>query len=200
MRKFSSLFLITVSVLFLSSCATICGGSRYYAKVQVPNHPDARIEYKGEYMGSGEVSFAVPRREADVFSVTIKEEGNPDYYKRYYMREFRGWAFFGTVIGWTGVTPTGIPLPWGMVVDGACGSWWKPDIREPGVIKNDYKHFTYKIDYPYDSEKTTAIKKEDDISVSDVPMELRKLKGLLEDGVITQEEYDAAKNKLLEQY
>ncbi|MDD4431898.1 MAG: hypothetical protein PHF61_10915 [Bacteroidales bacterium] len=62
--------IIVLSVSF-SSCATLIGGSQYYAKVQVPNHPNATIEYKGMYQGTGEATFKASRRNANKFSVTI---------------------------------------------------------------------------------------------------------------------------------
>lgn len=201
MKKIWFVSLMAVLILSMSGCATIIGGSNYYAKVMVPDHPNAKIEYNGMYMGSGQTMFPVPRRGADKFAVTIKEDGNPDYYKRFYLREFRAWAFLGTLIGWTGVTESGILLPWGLVTDGLCGSWWKPSIMEDGVSKVDYKHFSYVIDYPYEPNKKIAFSNGDDnssVSITKISPELKELKGLLDDGTITQEEFDAAKKKILE--
>ena len=40
----------------LTGCATIVGGSYYYAKVQVPDHPNAKIEYNGVHQGIGKIT------------------------------------------------------------------------------------------------------------------------------------------------
>lgn len=142
---FYFLMLLAFTYLF-SSCATIIGGNKYYAKVQVPDHPNAKIEYKGVYKGTGEANFKAKRKEANNFSVTIKEDGCETQTTDFTQRKFRGWAFAGTVVGWTGLLQ-GIPLPWGVVVDGANGAWWKPDINEKNVTKEDFNHYIYRIDY-----------------------------------------------------
>ncbi len=141
-----ALFLVVLCLF--SSCATIIGGQKYWAKVQVPDYPTAKIEVDGDYQGTGEASLLVERRKANTFSVTIKQEGCETETRNFTQRVFRGWAFVGTVVGWTGIVPgTFIPLPWGIAVDGMTGAWWKPDINEKGVSKVDYKHFVYRIDY-----------------------------------------------------
>ena len=144
---FYILVLLGISGIF-SSCATIVGGSKYVARVQVPDHPNAKIQYQGNFQGTGVASFKVKRKNADKFSVTIKEDGCEDQTKNFTQRQFRGWAFFGTVVGWTGFTKGSyIPLPFGVVVDLATGALWKPDVNEKGVVKVDYKHYLYQIDY-----------------------------------------------------
>ncbi len=188
--------IIVLSVSF-SSCATLIGGSQYYAKVQVPNHPNATIEYKGMYQGTGEATFKASRRNANKFSVTIKEDGCDAQTNNFTQRTFRGWAFVGTLLGWTGITNGGIPLPWGVVLDAVTGAWWKPDINEKGVIKQDYKHYVYQINYcGCDGKTTTAIEqKSNSDSISD---KIRDLKKLLDEGLITQEEFEKGKKLLLE--
>ena len=147
MKKVLQLLVVAIGILSLSSCGTIVGGSKYYAKVRVENSRDAKIYYKGSYKGSGEASFKVKRRDADEFSVTIKEEGKEDYIASYTEKSFRGWAFVGSLM-WTGLTTGGIPLPWGLAVDIPTGALWKPDISEKGVDKEDMKHFVYNIQLP----------------------------------------------------
>ena len=68
------LALLMLTFLF-SGCGTIFGGSKYYARVQVKNHPNATISYKGRDMGTGDVMFSVPRREANNFTITMHKEG-----------------------------------------------------------------------------------------------------------------------------
>lgn len=195
---FNLLGLIVLSAFF-SSCATIIGGSKYYAKVQVPEHSDAKIEYQGNYKGTGEASFKAKRRDADNFSVTVKKEGCEKETKTFTQKSFRGWAFTGTLLGWTGFIPgTYIPLPWGIAVDAATGAWWKPDINEIGVTKQDYNHYIYQIDYKgCDTKTETNInKKSNSKSKAD---KLRELKKLLDEDVITKEEFEKEKKKILDE-
>lgn len=194
--NFIGLILLTVMT---SSCATIVGGTNYYAKVQVPNHPDAKIEYKGKVLGLGEASFKAERKKANEFSVTISKEGCERETINFHERKFRGWAFVGTLVGFTGIV-SGVPLPWGVAVDGMTGAWWKPDINEKGVMKQDYNHYVYIANYKgcVNSEKSKIDEKVDNTIVSKAE-KLRELKRLLDDGVITEKEFIIEKNKILSQ-
>lgn len=185
----------------MTSCATIIGGSKYWAKVQVPDHPNAKIEYKGNYQGTGEASFTAKRSEANQFSVTIKEDGCETETKNFTQRSFRGWAFVGTVIGWTGLTINGgpwLPIPFGVIVDGATGAWWKPDINEKGVSKQDYKHFNYQIDYTCFKSKTSTTIEQDKGFNSKID-KLKDLKKLFDEGALTNEEFEKEKKKILDE-
>lgn len=200
MRK--SLLLAVASAAFaftFSSCATIIGGAKYNAKIQVPNHPTATITVNGDYAGQGEANILVKRKDADKLTVTVKEENCEPETTRFNSKSFRGWAFAGTVLGWTGLIEPGIPLPWGVVVDGCTGAWWKPDETEPGVRKIDYDHFLYIINYGSKPEKGNAIenKKNDGQNTMSSTDKLRELKQLLDDGVLTQEEFEKEKAKIL---
>jgi len=153
-------YILTCFVItsLFSSCATIAGGSQYWAKVQVNGHPNAKIEYEGIYEGTGDASFKVKRSEADQLTIKITEDGCETETKKFTQRTFRGWAFVGTIITWTGLSINGgpwIPIPFGVIVDGATGAWWKPEINEKGVSKQDYKHFMYQIDYTGCDNKTS---------------------------------------------
>lgn len=152
MKKLFYFFMIMATFSILSSCATIVGGSKYWAKVQVPDHPNAKIEYKEIYQGTGEASFKVKRKEANTFSVTISEEGCETQTKSFTRRTFRGWSLAGTIVTWT-VSINYIPLPFGVIVDGATGAWWKPNINEKGITKQDFNHYIYSIDYTGCKEK-----------------------------------------------
>jgi hypothetical protein len=139
-------FLLFAVFSLLTSCATICGGSKYWATVKVPDHPAAKISYNGIYQGEGNATFKVKRTMANKFSVSVKEEGCSEQTFNYTKRTFRGWAFFGTVVGWTGLIG-GVPLPWGVAVDLATGALYKPNIFEKGIQKQDYKHYNYILEY-----------------------------------------------------
>ncbi|MCE5175750.1 MAG: SHOCT domain-containing protein [Bacteroidales bacterium] len=190
--------LVSLSFIF-SGCATLIGGSNYYAHVIVENRPGATIYYQGENMGRGQAIVSVPRSHADKLSFVIKEDGGQEEEFLFTQRKFRTWAFVGTVICWTGITNTGIPLPWGVALDCATGALWQPDIKENGVTKLNYKNFKYLLTY------TGFIP--DEVSKDEVPAtpvqnvdfaSLEKLKELLDKGILTQEEFDKQKAKILE--
>ena len=198
-------FLSTVITLSFSSCATIIGGAKYNAKVQVPGHPDATIMVDGQNWGKGEASFLVKRKDADKLTITVQEENCEPETTRFWSKSFRGWAFVGSVLGWTGVIPnTYIFLPWGVAVDAITGAWWKPDINEKGVSKIDYDHFLYTINYKAIPLKNSEIYPKETDSDNNTPIarskieKLRELKQLLDDGVLTQEEFEKEKAKILE--
>ena len=199
------IILCFASIAFsFSSCATIIGGAKYNSKVQVPNHPDATISVNGEYKGQGEANFLVKRKDANKLDITVQEENCEPETTHFSKRAFRGWAFVGTLVGWTGITPNYIPLPWGVVVDACTGAWWKPDVTEKGVSKIDYDNFLYTITYKAIPKKESAIKPEEinkgpmDSSTKSKAEILRELKQLFDDGVLTQEEYEKEKAKVLE--
>ncbi len=149
-----SVILISGATL-LSSCGTIIGGSYYNAHVTVRDRNKAQIVYNGAVRGTKDAFFRVRRREANQFAFTLREEGCPDQTFHYQLRTFRGWAFVGSVLGWT-VISGGVPLPWGLATDLITGSLWKPNVTDEIVVKKSYKEFIYPVSY---SECT----KEDDI-------------------------------------
>ncbi|MEM7108059.1 MAG: SHOCT domain-containing protein [Bacteroidota bacterium] len=189
MKVLSNLMYIVSAILF-SSCATIVGGSRYNAKVMVRDHRAAKIEYQGQTIGIGEASVQILRKNADKVVFKISKEGCETQTNSFKKRTFRGWSFVGTLLGWTGII-NGIPVPWGIIVDGATGAWWKPDTSEKGVLKIDHNHYLYNIEYEVCAIKSNQTDKP---TIAEL---LRELKALLDEGIITQEEYDAEKKKIL---
>lgn len=189
----------TLITMSLSSCATIVGGAKYNAKVQVPGHPEAKITVNGLYRGKGEALFKVYRRDADKLSITIQEDNYEQETTYYTGKKFRGWSFIGTIIGWTG-SFGGIPLPWGILVDASTGAWWSPDISEKGIIKQDYDNYVYIMDYnavPLKEQAIIPTKTPSDVIKIEL---LRELKELVDEGILTQEEYEKEKTKILNQH
>jgi hypothetical protein len=131
----------------MTSCATIIGGSKYNAHITVKDHPNATITYKNGLAGRGAATIKVPRKDANKIYLEIKEEGCKTQIDSFTTRSFRGWALAGTIIGWTGLTSTGIPLPWGLGTDLATGALWKPNVSEKGITKVDFKNYNYLINY-----------------------------------------------------
>lgn len=149
------LHLVGTTLLFIclfinSGCAVIAGGSNYYAHVVVDEHPDAAIKYKGLTKGYGNTTIKIPRKEANQLVFTISEPGCPTIQREFTERIFRGWSFVGTLVTWTGLSINGgpwLPIPFGVLVDGPTGAWWKPDENEKGITKTDYKNYNYNIIY-----------------------------------------------------
>jgi len=138
--------LVLVVSAVLSSCATICGGSKYNAQVLVPNRSSAQIVYQGEVMGTGSAFIMMNRKDANKFSFTVREKGCEPQTYNYTSRAFRGWAFVGTLLSWTGYV-AGIYIPWGLGVDLATGALWKPNVAEKGIVKINSKNFKYVVSY-----------------------------------------------------
>lgn len=193
------LFIVICSFIAFSfsSCATIFGGARYNAKVYVPGHPEARITVNGQYKGDGEANFKVKRRDADELSITVQEQNCEKQTTLFTSKTFRGWSFVGSLVGWTGMVGY-IPLPWGIAVDAATGAWWKPDVSEKGVSKIDYDNFLYTIEYKAIPIKGPVITPSETTSDNTKVNRLRELKKLLDEGILTQDEYEKEKAKILD--
>jgi hypothetical protein len=140
-----SLILIVIMPTLFSSCGTIIGGSNYNAHVLVDNKPTAKIYYNNEYKGVGDATFKVKRKDANKLSITVKEDGGQEQVFEYKSRKFRGWAFAGTILTWSGFIGP-VPVPWGIIMDLSTGSLWKPDVNEKGIIKEDYKNYNYHLE------------------------------------------------------
>lgn len=143
---FINLIIFVLSIYF-SSCATIIGGSKFNADVTVSNDRNVKIIHQGREVGTGFARFQVNRKDADKFSFTLRKEGCKDQVYTFKSRTFRGWAFCGSLATWTFIINGVVPVPVGFIVDLATGAFWKPNVREPGVIKEDYKNFKYLITF-----------------------------------------------------
>jgi len=137
--------LIVIITALFTSCGTIIGGSSYNAHVLIDNRPTAKIYCNNEYKGAGDATFKVKRKDANKLIITVKEDGAQDQVFEYKSRKFRGWAFAGTVLGWTGFIGS-VPVPWGVIMDLSTGSLWKPDVSEKGIVKEDYKNYNYHLE------------------------------------------------------
>ena len=135
MKSIKTLLLVSViSSLLLSSCATIVGGSKYWAQVVVANNPRAKIYYQGQEIGTGSADVLIKRAAANHVVFEVKQDGLPDKRFEFYNRTFRGFSFAGTILSW------GL---YGIILDLATGSVWKPDIEEKGISKIDFKDYKY---------------------------------------------------------
>ena len=89
-------------------------------------------------MGIKNASFRMKRSRANEFAFTLREEGCADQIYNYHSKSFRGWALAGSLFTW-GLTGTAVDL--------IAGSLWKPNVREKGILKIDYKNFVYSVSY-----------------------------------------------------
>jgi hypothetical protein len=156
--KNSLVFLVAIfAIAFLtSSCATIAGGSKYWAHVYVPNHPTAEIKHEGRQIGNGSAIIKLPRSEAKSLSFTVNENGYEEVTFSFKSNLLRGWALAGTILTWTG-SIGGVPIPWGVLVDASTGALVKPDHRnEAGVSKIDHKNFRYTLELPQKVDRPIA--------------------------------------------
>ena len=133
------LFCCLLIIISFSNCATIIGGSTYYANVSVKDHPNAVIKYKGVMKGKGTATILVQRKNANKFFVDIEEEGCVAKSDTFSSRSIRPAALVGTLLGWTGIV-NGVPAPWGLGLDLLTGALWKPNVNEKGVSKEDFKN------------------------------------------------------------
>lgn len=141
-NRFNTYFAFLFIPFIFSSCATIVGGARYNARIIVADNPDAKIYYDGQYIGTGTSNIKVRRKDANKFEFTVKQDGCPDKNFNYNSRTFRGWALLGSIITFTGnIGP--IPFPSGVIVDIINGAYWKPNVYERGITKDDYKNYRY---------------------------------------------------------
>lgn len=207
------LVLFGLSVSALLSSGTIAGGSKYYAHVAVYGHPNATILVNNRPQGVGSAVFQVKRKDANKFALTIKEEGCESQNFKYKSRTFRGWALVGSIVTWTIMINGAIPLPVGVAVDLINGAYWKPSLFERGVSKMDYKHYAYNIEYTGCKAKeekqpilnnptpqpTGNSQEELIIRAKQKADQLREMKKLLDEGILTQEEYDKEKRRILDE-
>lgn len=181
-------------LLSFSNCATITGTAKYEASFKVPDHPNASIMVNGNYVGKGDGSISLKRRDANKLVVTVKEDNCKEETTRFTQRSFRVGAFIGN-LGFTAFSPIGF------IVDAATGSIYKPNEKEEGVYEIDKTRFLYTIKYkaiPINSQKTGEDKNgfiQQDMFKSD---QLRELKRLFDEGILTQDEYEKEKAKILE--
>lgn len=146
-RYFNPHVLYMLMLLAFTSCATIIGGNKYRANISVIGAPDAKIMYEGMPVGQGYATVSVKRRNANRFSFSVKQRDCDEKVYYFNSRRFRTAAFIGSILGWTGILPNGLLLPWGAAVDIISGSLWKPDEYERGVSKIDFRTYNYRVEY-----------------------------------------------------
>jgi hypothetical protein len=189
------LFLAFSIIIFATSCATVFGGSTYNAHVSVKDHPNAVIKHNGIMQGTGSAVIVAKRARANKFIMSVQDGNCPMKTDTFIGRSFRTGAFLASLILATGATSTGIPIPWGIGIDFLTGSVWKPNDREVGVTKTDYRNFNYEIDYSSCPATISTIKLP--IIQKSKADRLIELKSLLDKGILTIDEFNSEKKKIL---
>lgn len=140
LTSIKNLVFVYIILSVVTSCGTIVGGSNYYANIIVPKHPNAEIYLNNRLIGNGNAFVSVKRKDADKLTFIIKEQGCNDETKYFTTKSLRGFAIAGSII-------FSLPYLAYVIVDLATGAFYKPDINENGVEKEDYKNFTYVLNY-----------------------------------------------------
>lgn len=194
--KYSPSLFIIISLISLSSCATIFGGSSYLAEITVKDHPKMKISYKGKEIGKGHAFIHIRRKNADKIAFTLSEKGYENSTVYFNRRSFRGAALVGSLL-----TPAYlyiIPIP--VIVDVSTGALWKPNLFERGVSKVNYNHYRYLLEYTgkkIGSEEEKIVIKEVKSEYLTTTEKLRDLKKLLDEGVISESEFKVMKAKVI---
>jgi hypothetical protein len=141
MKNITLLFLVFLAGIFLSGCASIVGGNRYFANIEVPSNPDAEIKYMGMVVGRGRamVELELERENANKFSFLVTEDGCDPVNFNFYTRDFRGWAMVGSYFTF-GVI--------GLIVDAVSGACWRPDLADPRIHRLNTKNYLYQVNLP----------------------------------------------------
>lgn len=214
MRKtlFITILCATFGLLF-TSCATLVGGAKYNARVQVPNHPDAKITVNGQYLGNGQVTASLKRKECDHLNIIVQEGDDEPQTACFSGNKFRTGTLIADIL---------VFFPGGIIIDAITGAWWRPDESDARITRENVKNYLYTIPYTPKTKPITTnpvsapIPQESTTNATIVPTitppsvtpsqplvktkaeALRELKQLLDEGVLTQEEYEKEKAKLLE--
>ena len=201
--KYFKVLLFILLPMWLTSCATVIGGSRYNAEVIVEGHPHAEIRYYGRPIGYGKAYIEIERRDADRVYFTVKENGEEAQDFVFSGRKFRGWAFVHSLLWFTGYYKApGVFLlnPWGVALDGMTGSWWKPDDSEPGIVKVNYDNYRYFLNYRTSNKKPEETpKKEGDTTGTpgEIEMKLKQIEALRDNNRISEETYQKMRDDIL---
>lgn len=140
MRLFHFSLFITVILCKITGCATITGGSSYFATVVVNSKPEAEIVYQGRVVGRGKTILKVQRRDADKLFLTVREEGCEPFPVSFSSKDFRAEALVANLF-----LPFGLA---GVLVDGLTGAFYMPSVNNETIRKIGIRNFLYTINLP----------------------------------------------------
>jgi hypothetical protein len=139
MKLLLLVFSLIVIWIFSTGCATITGGSSYYASIIVNAKPDAEIEYQGRVIGKGKAMVKVRRASADRVSFSIREEGCEPFPVSFNSKDFRTGALIADLFTF-GLL--------GVLIDGITGALYMPDTDDFRIQKMGTRSFLYQINVP----------------------------------------------------
>ena len=139
MKQLLLVFSFFVIWVLTTGCASITGGSSYYASIVVNARPDAEIEYQGNVIGKGKAMVKVRRASADRVSFTIREKDCEPYPVFFNSKSFRTGALIADLFVF------GL---FGLIIDGVSGAFYMPDTDDFRVQKMGISSFLYLIDVP----------------------------------------------------
>ena len=190
--KISSLAFIAVLVILLPSCATVFGGQKYNALVEVEDHPNAKIYYKGKKIGTGNAVVQLPRAQSNRLVFTLMEDGCPDQNISFTTRKVRGGVVVASIISdilW-------FPFIFNNIVDIATGAYFKPNDTDKMIVKNSHDSYSYNLNYS-DCSKANIDKEEYVTEPKSKKDKLLELDQLLEEGLISEEEHKKSREEIL---
>jgi hypothetical protein len=122
--------------MFTSGCGVMFGGSRYNARIEVKDHPEAKISVHGKELGKGKANGSFARNEPLI--VDVSQDGC-ETLTRTFDKSFRTGSFILSLFSW-GIMGAGIDL--------ATGACYKPDYQHDRDIRklND-KYYFFTVDY-----------------------------------------------------
>ena len=204
MEPITRIILYSFLLFSFTSCATFFGGNKFYAEVNILDHPDATIFYEEQFRGTGDATFKVKRKKAQFLTFTVKKDGCLTQKKTYSGIKARADQIYLNAIYNTYMLlvypPAVIPSLLGITVDFISGALWKPDINQKGVYKINYDKYRYEINYTGCNigQDTVKLKVENYLELWDSRIKiLQQLKFLFDAGVIDQEEFELAKKNIL---
>jgi len=119
-----------------SSCATIFGGSTFYASIFVNNKPNTQIFVDGSFVGKGSAFIKYPRDKT--FIIELRQEGCKPV-KQIFDKTHRVGILMMNIFSF-GVI--------GYLCDLSTGAAFKPDHKNNRAIyRRSYKHYIYTLDY-----------------------------------------------------
>lgn len=186
----------------MQGCATLTGGSKYTAIIEVPGQPNASIYRENEFIGKQNAIIKVKRNDANKLHFNVRMEGFRDSTYRFCQKKVRTVPITATIIltvfgGYIGIAS-------GIAIEGATGGAYKPDANEYGISKLNFDSYKYTLQYyqrpikkdlpkPMEEKIVVVTKSEEEIQQD----KLTDLNRMLEEKVIDSLEYGEMKYVIL---
>lgn len=182
MVKLKDFIVILIASSFLLGCATIFKGG--HQTISFSSNPDsAKVYLNGENMGK--TPFELQLKVNKSYNVEFRKEGYSNRTLILSNSVGAGWIILDVVLG--GII--------GIAIDAATGDWYSLDqdhLNAPlEATKTEFKTTNQ------DEGNSTIETKNNGSNIS---KKLKDLKGLLDEGIITKDEFEARRKKILDDY